>query len=278
MTNKKRNQDSRYHVPNLERAFDILDLLSQSPEGMTIAEITNELEVPKNSVFRITRTLENRGYLLRDEDTKKFILSRKLLALGYSAVGEENLIEKSLDILRRLRDLSEETVLIGVLLSGEGVVLEQVVGKYPFKFYVDPGSRFPLNTAAPSKAIIAFLPPSEQQEIVDKMSFPKFTGNTITNARDFMVALTRIREVGYSVDDEEEIIGAQCVGAPIFDVHGYPKAAIWLTGPTKRVSRSSLDEIGQLVKEHADMISKRLGYFPSKAEKATREKGLEKRE
>ena len=100
----------------------ILEFLAANPHGSGVSDIARELSLPKNSVFRIVSTLHAHGYLRRDESTKAFNLSRKLLSLGYAAVDENNLIEKSLDEMRRLRDETGETVLIGTLVQNAGIV------------------------------------------------------------------------------------------------------------------------------------------------------------
>ena len=62
---------SRYHVPNLERALKIFELLRVHPQGLNGAEIAAGLGISKNAVFRITMTLLDHGYLTRSEDVKR---------------------------------------------------------------------------------------------------------------------------------------------------------------------------------------------------------------
>ena len=73
------NSNSKYHVPNLERALYMIELLSSSPAGMGITEISNQLGISKNSTFRIAMTLLHHGYLTRDENSKAF----RFLSLFY---------------------------------------------------------------------------------------------------------------------------------------------------------------------------------------------------
>jgi IclR family acetate operon transcriptional repressor len=75
----KKSDNSKYHVPNLERALAIMEHLSQHPAGLTASEISEQLKIPRNSIFRITSTLVDTHYLIRDEVTKKYQLSQKLL-------------------------------------------------------------------------------------------------------------------------------------------------------------------------------------------------------
>jgi DNA-binding IclR family transcriptional regulator len=251
---------SRYQVPNLDRALTIMELLSEFPNGLNTTEIADRLRVPKNSVFRITRTLFERGYLHRDESNKSFCLTQKFFHLGHSSSGEQSLIERSLESMRELRDQTKETVLIGTLLGIEGVVLEQVVGKHPFKFMVDPGLRFYLHTAAPGKAILALLPDAESERIVKAMKMPRFTDRTITTTAGFHKELHRVRENGFAVDCSEEFEGQHCVAAAIVNAYNYPIAAIWITAPSTRVPEALFEEYGRLTAESASRISERFGY------------------
>ena len=255
------SETSKYHVPNLERAIQLMELLAGQPTGLGITEISNVLNIPKNSTFRIATTLFNLGYLNRDESSKAFTLSSKLLSLGYAAVSDQNLVEKSLDVMRDLRDNCKETVLMGVLLNRDGIVLEQVPGLHSFKFWVDIGTRFHMHTAAPSKAMLAFLPEKTRNQICGELDFRQFTEHTITSLEDFLHVLSIVREKGFAVDWGEEADGMHCVGAPVFDRNGYPIAAIWVTGPSDRLRAEAFESIGQIVKAHAQRISQRLGYY-----------------
>lgn len=253
---------SRYSVPNLDRALTILELLSASPSGMSLTEIAAALSIPTNSVFRISRTLEERGYLERNDATKRFQITQKLLRLSCGPIaGERSLTECALDAMRSLRDDLLETVLLGTLLGSEGVVLEQVPGKHPFRFCVDVGVRFELHTAAPGKAMLAALPPLEAQAILTKMPFTRFNERTITTQAAFLRELQRTRNQGFGVDEGEEREGAHCVGAVILNSQRLPAGAVWITGPSSRVPASDFERFGSRIREAARQISAKLGYF-----------------
>ena len=261
MTNQVQNTDrSRYRVPILDRALALVELLGSHPEGLNVTELCEALTIPKNSAFRIAVTLEENGYLERLEPSKKYRLTSRFVTVGASSVSELNLFEKSLDVMRSLRDDLKETVLIGTLTGSEGVVLDQVPGLHPFRFSVDPGTRFVLHTAAPGKAILAYLPDEECRKIVDRMEFTHFTENTILDKEEFMAHLVEVRERGYGFDLSEEREGQYCVGAPIFNGKKEPIAALWITAPSSRLPDCELDEVGRRIKGAAEVISSKLGW------------------
>ncbi|MCP4450499.1 MAG: IclR family transcriptional regulator [Planctomycetes bacterium] len=250
----------RYHVPNVERTLGILELLADHPDGLSMIEIAGHLQVPNNSVYRITSTLVSHKYLMRDDHSKRFRLSRKFLALGYASIDEKNVVEMSVDVMRQLRDATRETVLLATLLNDAMIVLEQMPGSHPFKFMMDAGSRVHLHTSAPGKALMAFLPDSEQMEILARLKLVRFNDRTITRKSELKKALKTVQKKGYAVDCAEQLEGVHCIGTPILNQHGYPIAAIWITGPSDRVPESSFEALGDTLCAHSHRISQRFGY------------------
>ena len=156
---------NKYIIPSIDRAFEIIGYLANKPKGCGITEIAEQFDYPKNSVFRILKTLAFKGYVL--EIDRQYQLSAKFLAIGYSAVGEAHMVEKAMDAMRDLRDEVNETVLLGTLVGARGVILEQVLSTQPLKVMVDPGHNFALHTAAPAKAILAFMNEKDRSKIID---------------------------------------------------------------------------------------------------------------
>jgi DNA-binding IclR family transcriptional regulator len=261
MKSKKSSHDVEdYQVPALDRALSILELLAHHPDGMRMRELADKLSLPPNSVFRITGVLEQRGYLFREGTDMRYRLSRKLLSLGYAAIGEDKLIEHSLDVMQFLRDETQETVLVGVRADVQGVVLEQVASTQPVKFLVDPGTHFPLHTSAPGKVLVAFLPAAERDALLKRMKYTRYTDQTLDSRAKFEAEMETVLETGYALDCGEQIEGLRCVGAPIFNHRGYPIAAIWVTGPSFRLSASALKPVGVGLMAAAGRISQRFGY------------------
>lgn len=253
------SRESRYKVPNLERALSILELLADHQGGLKLAEITRKLDCPKNSVFRITMTLLDRGYVTREERTKSFRLSRTLLTLGHAMLSEKPIVPTAIDIMRKCRDEVRETVLIGTIVETTCTVLEQVLGTHPFKFSVDLGTRLHLHVSAPGKALLAYLPESEREDLLAKLDLVRFNERTITSLQGLRAELRTVRECGFALDRAEQLHGIACIGAPLLNRHGYPIAAIWTTGPSDRISEDRYAQVGDIIRRHAHAISEKFG-------------------
>ncbi len=250
--------ESKYNVPNLERALKMIEFLSKQPKSFGISEIADHLSYPKNSVFRILKTLVNQGYMI--ENSNQYQLSTKFLAVGYNALGESNLTGKATDSMIELRNESHETVILGKITGSEGVVLDVILSDEPVKFVIDVGHHFKLHTSAPGKAILAYTAEEERHKIIEGIDFIVYNENTIKDRFQFEEELKRVREKGYGVDQGEKIIGLHCLAAPIFNYQKQPIAAIWITGPSFRMPVERFDEYGAMVKKYAYRISSQFGY------------------
>ena len=249
-----------YPVPALERGLAVLEYLDQHPAGRTMIETARDLGLPKNAVFRITLTLLRHGYLERDDESKRFCLGHKTLRLGYGALGEgRSLVEQSLEQMRALREATGETVCLSVLADGEGFVLESVPGTHLFRCMVDPGMRQPLHASASGKAMLAHLPQSELETMLQQLRLVRLTPNTITKKAQLREELRSVRDHGYALDRCEHVDGAMCVAAPVFDRRGRAVASLTVTAPVGRMPNAKLPALGRLVRQYANRISVRLG-------------------
>lgn len=257
---REQAQELDYSVPSLERGMAILELLAHHPEGLGLVEIAQKLDLSHNSIFRTGQALVGMGYLRRNKATKKFTLTRKLLGLGLSTVHECNIVECAYDSLRQLRNQLKEAVALGTLVPerGHGVILASLDHVHVFGYVLRVGMEFELHCSAPGKVLLASLPEPELAEILSRVSFQKLTPHTIATEAAFREELARVREVGYGADLEEYAMGGICVAAPIFDIFGSAVAAIWTMGPSDRLPRERLSEIGEQIQDTAASISRQL--------------------
>ena len=243
-------------VPALDRSLDILEMLSSHPEGMILSELSKQLGIPKNGVFRITQTLLARGYISRDPVTMSFRLTGQMLKLALPRAGKLSLPELSRNAMTSLRDITRETVQLGVLSDMEGVIIDQVEGLEPLRIMVDLGLRFALHNNAPGKLLLAYMPSEQQASVLDQIELTANTPRTFTTKSALTDECQRILDVGYSTDYAEADEGIHCVAAPVFEANGKNVlAALWISGPAKRLPKSKFKELGNQVRAAGDQVS-----------------------
>src|SRR5690606_15619950 len=121
------------------------------------------------------------------------------------------------------------------------------------------GSRGPLYAGGSAKAILAFMSEADQVRVANGPKTP-FTPHTLTDATALLIELGRIRERGYSVDDQELVMGVFCVGVPILDRIGRPVGGLSISGATPKAPGSEVGRLVKLLNEACGHVSKRLGY------------------
>ncbi|HEY1174380.1 MAG TPA: IclR family transcriptional regulator [Verrucomicrobiae bacterium] len=234
-------------VPALERGLAMLEFLGRQSQGATLLEITTALEVSAASAFRIATALEELGYLRREEGSKKFFVTRKLLSLGQPQAASRSLVECAVESMRQVLVATGETTQLCCLAEDQCVVIDQLASVHPFKYIVDLGSRAPLHCAAPGKAMMAFLPEDELAPLLAQVKLEKHTDRTITSRKELRGELERIRANGYAVDHGEHFDGIHCVAAPLLNHHGHAIAAITIAGPSSRIPASRFAEFGAVM-------------------------------
>lgn len=70
---------------------------------------------------------------------------------------------------------------------------------------------------------------SELESAIRQAGLAALTPNTITTPEDLDQEIAVVRTRGYSFDDEENVPGIRCIGAPIFDHSG--KATYGISSP-----------------------------------------------
>jgi DNA-binding IclR family transcriptional regulator len=242
----------------VERALNILEAAANRRDGLTNSEISHKLGIPKSSASYILRALDRRGYLRRDAETGRYHLGLKILSLGGDVRANLDLAEVALPFMRGLQDRIHLTIHLAVLDQGEAVYIEKVEAPGFFKVNTWVGRRMFLHATSVGKCLLAWLPKPEVESLMRQQGMKKRTPNTISSVAKLVAELERVREQGYAIDDEENSLGARCVGAPIFDPGEAVTAALGVSGTLTQMDEVSMVKIVDALKETARRISRQL--------------------
>ena len=98
------------------------------------------------------------------------------------------------------------------------------------------------------------------EKILSQQGMEKRTPKTITTVPRLLKELEKVRQQGYAVDDEENNMGARCVGAPVFNQNGGIEASLGLSGTINQVNAQTMPRILEGLKDAARHVSMQLGY------------------
>lgn len=247
-------------VQSVDRALSILEVLSENSSGLGITEISKKIDLHKSTVHRLLSTLIYKDYVEQDHETNKYRITLKVLELGNNRLKDLDIVTVSRPHLTELMKKTNEVVHLVILEKEEIVYIDKVESENTIRMHSTIGKRSPAYCTAVGKAIMSHMTMEEVLEIWNNSQIKEHTQYTITGVDEIKEELKKIRERGYSVDDEENEIGVRCVAAPIFNWKGDVIAAISISGPTMRVTREKVEEFSILIIEYARRISLELGY------------------
>jgi len=231
----------------LERTFAILTLFDQQSPEWTTTEVARASGLPIPTAHRILATLRGHGYLVRDDQNKRFRLGWAAVDLGERARSAVDLARIAAPVLARLAEHTNETALLTGLNErrDRAVCLERVESSLELRLSIEPGRELPLHAGASQKVLLAFMPPAERDVILAR-PLEKLCRATITDPEFLRGHLDSIRSRGWGISFEENNVGVWGVALPIPDEHG-SLTSIGLAGPTARFCRRELaDSVRQL--------------------------------
>jgi IclR family acetate operon transcriptional repressor len=218
-------------VKSAERTLDIFELLAAEPQGLTVSAISDRLGIARSSAHGLLHTLRERGYLSVERDgTKRFHLGVRLIQLGLNVADGLELRSAARGPLERLVTETHDTALLVVPDRGELLYVDKVLSDAR-DVRTDPrvSARRPLHCTALGKALLAALDDDSVREVAQMSGLEKVTEFSISDLDALLEDLAASRRRGYSIDQQEAVVGVWCVGAPVRDHTGRPIAAISLS-------------------------------------------------
>jgi DNA-binding IclR family transcriptional regulator len=244
----------------VERALAMLESVAQEAEGLSNAEISRKLQIPKSSASYILRTLEKQGYLSRNPETGKYRVGLKVLSLSRGALSGIDVREVALPIMRHLMQKTNLTCHLAILDGPVAVYIEKVEPEGFIKMDTWVGRRMPVHATSVGKALVAHIPRERLEKMLAERGMEKRTPKTMTTLPRLLKDLEKVREQGYAVDDEENNLGARCLGAPVFNQTGTIEASVGLSGTINQVNSQTMPRIVEHLKDAARHLSMQLGY------------------
>jgi IclR family acetate operon transcriptional repressor len=236
------------------RALGILRLLAEAGDERSATAIAEQLELSSGTVSRILRALQVDGLVARNPRTDTYHLGSGTVLLGQAAQRVFGL-DRALPVLEEINAETNESVNLVVREGGESVVMLRVQSTLPLRFEQHPGARFPLYTTASGKAILAFSPDADAYLASLPRRLVQLTPRTLTSPTELATQLEETRERGYSIDEEENVAGVRCVGAPVLDADGQAQAALVIQVPTVRMPPERVRQLGERAMQAAKEIA-----------------------
>jgi IclR family KDG regulon transcriptional repressor len=253
-------QDSIYRIDAIVAVADILELYLRSDKAaLGVTEISQQTGYDKSRVYRVLRTLLDRGYMQVTEN-RAYRLGLRFLDLGEFVKKHLDLLDAASAPLHDLAHQCGDTALLNVRDGRDAVRIAQHHGGHVLQVVDRVHQRGSLHAGGSPRLLLAFAPEPERAAILDELDLRPVTPYTITDKGELLRSMARLREQGYAETDEEMDLGVCAVAAPVRDHTGAVVAAVSIVGPKDRFAPPRRQRLIDQVMDCGDEISRRLGY------------------
>jgi IclR family KDG regulon transcriptional repressor len=256
MTN---SQKRTYNITALQRGLRLLQLFSDSPQGLAAKEVAGRSRLPVSTVHRFLANLEASGFLNCSGDGV-YRLGIACFAIGQAALGQLDIRRVSLPYLQELNQQTRETTHLTVRHGLSAVYLEKLDSPEQLRIHSRIGAAVPLYCTAVGKVMLAYMPDDERKKVLPQLALKRLTPHTVGNLQELEAELYRVRKNGYACDLEENELHIRCIAAPIWDHAGCVNASLSITAPMVRMVAARIRQLAPLIQSAGLQISRELGY------------------
>jgi DNA-binding IclR family transcriptional regulator len=245
---------------SVEKVLQIIEIMAQARSPMRLADISEKLDLPASTVLRFVNTLMAYGYVNQDPETMKYRLSIKFCQIGDLVNAQFSIRDTVRPYLIDLTEKCQESACLAIEDNMTVIYIDTVDGPDNLLRTTQRiGKAAPLHATGVGKLLLLNYTLDKLDRLIREKGLSALTCKTITTREGLLEELDKIRQQGYSLDDEECEIGAKCIAAPIRDYTGKVVACVSVSGPTSRMNDEKMESVKAVLLSATRRISEKLG-------------------
>ncbi|UOQ44269.1 IclR family transcriptional regulator [Halobacillus salinarum] len=248
------NTTKNHSIQSVVRAATIIQLIADSPTPMMINQITEITDLNRTTVWRLLETLESLDYVERDPVTKGYQLGYAPYRLFTKTNLYGPLIRRARPILEKLRDETNETVLLSVPKHNGTLTIDQIDAPYSIRAINYVNKFLPSHCTSNGKILLSRLP-SEELELILERPLKQVTSFTITETNQLKEEIEWIRKYGFSLTLREWDESENGISAAILDERDELIGFVSLLGPYHRLTKEKMIDLAPKLKDKANSIA-----------------------
>jgi len=256
----KKATPERDGIQSIKRASALLDAVAAAgPSGIGLGELSEKVGLHTSTTFHLVKTLESVGFLMRQDEGKRYRIGNRLFVLAAGALDETALLALGMPILERLSKETGEAAHLAVRSNADIVLVGRTAATGMLQMSERAGVVRPAHATAIGKLLLAQCGEEDLDGILDAVDFVPFTENTITNPKSLRKELDQIRDAGIAYDRQELDPDVRCVAVPVLDFAGRCVAAMGISGPVWRMGEEDIRGKTEALQRAACVLSAALG-------------------
>jgi len=227
-------------VRGAQRLFIIVEKLSAEP--MTLTEVAKSADLPKSTALRFLRTLEEGGWVFRDE-TGVYSLGAAIAGLAAQYLSGNPLVTAATPPMRKLHARVDETVSLSRRVGLTRVCVQEFPSTKNLRLVLGLGEQGPLHAGASGLLLFAHMPIQERHRLAEQ-EFERYTSRTITDLAKLEAEAEKIRQQGWAMTKGQKTEGGLAMAVPIIEPgSGGDVAALGIFGPEIRAARKKEQDL-----------------------------------
>lgn len=216
------------------RALTVMTTLAENPHGLTLPQLSEQLDIPLASVYRLIGTLESEGFAVRSPSTKRYSLGPAARRLGVAPDYTGYLVAPPEPLLA-LASATGETAFLTQLIDSRVVCIALVESPHPLRLFVRIGQEMPLHSAASARSILAFRDPVLVEALLTGAHGASAEDRVPGDVRAIVEHLDGVRAHGFDICENELDDDVWAVGAPVYGSTGRAEYSIAIAAAASRM-------------------------------------------
>jgi IclR family pca regulon transcriptional regulator len=262
---------SRRFSGSVGKAFHILSAFSIDRPDLSASQVAEATGLDRSTAHRFLTTLVDIRVVVQDPVTRRYRLGLLVLDYAYVLLNTLEIRRIALSHLEELQRDVPGTISLGIRDQTEVMLVERSFGPWVPSGGFEVGQRLPMHASATGLAVLAFLPSTELESVVDRLQLEPRTPRTVRDRETLLMRLAETRSRGYATSDEELMLGLRSIAVPILDRSGAAVASVSLARRTTASSsmRTLVGEVAAPLQAVAERISAAVGHRPFQADVST---------
>lgn len=246
---------------SVKRAFRVVELIADAPNGLTLSVIARDLEINKGIADKLLTTLVTTGFAWRDDRLQTFHLTYRISNLGLKQMQRGHLLDLCSSELRQLADETGELARLSVV-EGESITWVYAAAGQKRALQIDPNYtlKVDLHAHATGKAWLLTMPFEDAWRLMEQHGITRLTPYTTIDKVGLKTELEEAARRGFAVSRDESEVGVGAVAAPIWAPslnHGKEcVGCVSLGAPSFNMSRDDFAAFAPRVIETANRLGR----------------------
>lgn len=238
----------------LLRGLKIIEVLAESPAPLTLAELAERVRLDNSTVYRLVQLLAEEGYAVRRGSSKRYCAGPMTVSLLSTYHPVNNFRRETDEILRRVREETNETIILVLFLGTQRIIINLVQGRENLSPSYQTWLRSPIHGSASGKVMLMYMSEKAANEVLGVPPYAAVTPYTITEPKALADHLAAARAQGFVVSRDDALVGITAIAAPV-TWKSRAVGCLTIAGDSARLSKDTASNLGTLLKNAADLIS-----------------------